>query len=54
MNEGIPRWRVDWEVGLRLYGAVDIALCLVIAYLHGMDIGVDSGAFKSASKPLLK
>ena len=40
--------------GLRLFRAMDIALCLVIAYLHGMDEGVDSGAFKERFKASFK
>jgi hypothetical protein len=45
---------MDWEVGTRLFGAVDIALCLVIAYMHGTDEGVDSGAFKECFKASFK
>ena len=47
---GTGEWTRKW--GLRLFGAIDIALCLVIAYMHGAEEGtdkvVDSGAFRRA------
>jgi hypothetical protein len=53
---GTGKWTGKW--GLRLLGAIDIALCLFIAYMHeaeeGTDKGMDSGAFKGRFKASFK
>jgi hypothetical protein len=47
---GTGEWTRKW--GLRLFRAIDIALYLVITYIHraeeGTDKGLDSGAFRRA------
>ena len=49
---GTGKWTGKW--GLRLLGAIDIALCLFIAYMHeaeeGTDKGMDSGVFEGRFK----
>ena len=45
---------MDWEVGIEALQSLDIALCLDIAYMHGTDEGVDSGAFKECFKASFK
>ena len=49
---GTGEWTGKW--GLRLFGTIDIALRLAIAYMHGTDEGVDSGAFKERFKASFK